>query len=42
MVEWNYGNHVDEGTTPRVLTIGIPTAGQKQDGRSKPMKPKTS
>jgi hypothetical protein len=28
--------------TPRVLTIGIHAAAQKQDGRSKPMKPKTS
>jgi hypothetical protein len=30
----------DEGTTPRVLIIVIPTAAQELDGHSKPKKPK--
>jgi hypothetical protein len=28
----------DEGTTPRVLTFGLPAMVQKQDGHSKPKK----
>jgi hypothetical protein len=32
----------DEGTTPRVLIIGIPAVVQEQDGQSKPKKPKTN
>jgi hypothetical protein len=33
---------VDEGTTPRVLTFGLPDMAQEQDGHSKPKKPKTN
>jgi hypothetical protein len=29
----------DEGMTPRVLIIGIPTAAQEQDGHLKPKNP---
>jgi hypothetical protein len=29
-------SHSDEGMTPRVLIIGIPTIVQEQDGQSKP------
>jgi hypothetical protein len=32
------GKGVDEGTTPRVLIIGIPVTAQEQDGHSKPKK----
>jgi hypothetical protein len=34
--------YVDEGTTPRVLDIGLPAIAQEQDGHSKPKKPETS
>jgi hypothetical protein len=32
----------DEGTTPRVLIIGIPATAEEQDGHSKPKKPNAS
>jgi hypothetical protein len=32
----------DEGTTPRVLTFGLPAAAQEQDEHLKPKKPKTN
>jgi hypothetical protein len=35
-----YDRDADEGMTPRILDIGLPTTAQEQDGRSKPKKPK--
>jgi hypothetical protein len=37
-----FGRTGDEGTTSRVLIIGIPATAQEQDGHSKPKKPKTN
>jgi hypothetical protein len=37
---WRCIEASDEGTTPRVLIIGIPAAAQEQDGHSKPKKSK--
>jgi hypothetical protein len=37
-----FGKSTDEGMTPRVLDIGLPTTAQEQDGHSKPKKPKTN